>query len=47
MDGTCIKIYVLYSSLYSLPSCRFRLMSYDLSPTILTEVAQQGNIVAP
>jgi hypothetical protein len=22
-------------------------MSYDLSPTILTEVAQQGNIVAP
>jgi hypothetical protein len=54
MLGSTIKIsknlhlvVYLLSSLYSAPVCRFRHMSYDLSPTILTEVAQQGKIVAP
>jgi hypothetical protein len=41
-----LAVYLL-SSLYSTPVCRFRLMSYDLSPTTLTEVAQRGNIVTP
>jgi hypothetical protein len=41
-----LVVYLL-SSLYSTPVYRFRHMSYDLSPTILTEVAQKEKIVAP